>query len=346
MPVSSGSNLAASPLLTALSHAGGCGRKLAAIELVEMLTTLPTQLDARLLVDASSRDDAAVIDLDRQLALVFSVDFFTPLVDDPRDFGRIAAANALSDIYAMGATPLAALNIVGFPSRTLGDIVLAEILRGGAEVVVQAGAFIAGGHTINDDEPKYGLAVIGLVDPGHMTTNAAGQPGDELFLSKPLGTGAIVTARRHGHLDDELLASAVETMVQLNERAASDALQAGVRAMTDITGYGLLGHLHNLCESSGLAAQLEAEKVPVLAGVQPLLEDEIGISSGTRGNLEWAAGFAEIDESVEPWRARLLADATTSGGLLAAVPQGLVSVLPGWRIGQLQAGKPGAIAVH
>jgi selenide,water dikinase len=346
MSVSLSPGLAASRSLTALSRAGGCGRKVAAADLLELLAGLPMQVDQRLLVGSASRDDAAVIDLGEGLGLVLSVDFFTPLVDDPFDFGRIAAANALSDIYAMGATPLAALNIVGFPLRELGGGVLREVLRGGAEIVARAGAMLAGGHTINDQEPKYGLAAIGLVDPARMTTNAAAAAGEVLVLTKPLGVGAIVTARRHGHQDDELLADAVQTMVELNDRAARQVRDAGVRAMTDITGFGLLGHLHNLCEASGLSAEVDAGRVPAISGVQPLLEDEIGVSSGTRGNLAWAASFAEIDPAIETWRVRLLADATTSGGLLAAVPAKRANALPGWRIGHLRAGPPGTITVR
>lgn len=335
-----------SPALTALSHAGGCGRKLAATELLPLLGELPVQSDPRLLVGVGARDDAAVFLLRDDLALVQTVDFFTPVVDDPYDFGRIAAANALSDVYAMGATPLTALNIVGFPLRELGREVLVEILRGGADVVARAGAVVVGGHTISDGEPKYGLAVTGVVDPARMTSNAAGRDGDLLVLSKPLGAGAIVTARKRGQRPEGLLESAVACMVELNDHAARMAVAAGVRAMTDITGFGLLGHLHNLCLASGLAGELRAASVPVLPGVQPLFDSGVGVSSGTRGNLQWAAEFAEIDVGVEPWRTRLLADATTSGGLLAAVPPGRASELAGVVVGRLCAGTPGAITVH
>jgi selenide,water dikinase len=335
-----------SPSLTALSQAGGCGRKVAAAELLPLLQGLPAQPDERLLVGAASRDDAAVYQLREDLALVQTVDFFTPLVDDPYDFGRIAATNALSDVYAMGGTPLTALNIVAFPLRDLSGEVLSEILRGGADVVAEAGAVVAGGHTINDSEPKYGLAVTGVVDPARMTTNAAGQAGDLLVLSKPLGTGAIVTARKRGHHSEELLEEAMQTMLELNDRAAAAAVAAGVRAMTDITGFGLLGHLHSLCLASGLAAEVDAASVPAIAGVEPLLESGVGVSSGTRGNLAWVADFAEIDITVQPWRTMLLADATTSGGLLAAVPPDRAGELDGAVVGRLCAGVPGAITVR
>jgi selenide, water dikinase len=340
-----GAQLVDSPALTALSHAGGCGRKLAATELLPLVQGLPAQSDPRLLVGVGTRDDAAVYLLRDDLALVQTVDFFTPLVDNPYDFGRIAAANALSDVYAMGGTPLTAMNIVAFPLRDLGGEVLAEILRGGADVVTEAGATLVGGHTINDDEPKYGLAVTGLVDPDRATTNAGGREGDVLVLSKPLGVGAIVTARKRGERSQELLDEAVETMVELNDRASRAALAAGVRAMTDITGFGLLGHLHNLALASGLAAEIHAASVPVIPGVAPLLEREIGVSSGTRGNLEWAAAFAEFGAAVEPWRRRLLADATTSGGLLVAVAPERVGELAGVAVGSLCAGEAGRIMV-
>jgi selenide, water dikinase len=346
-PLLGGPAVLGGPALTALSHAGGCGRKIAAAELLPLVAGLPLQLDERLLVGSVGCDDAAVFQVREDLALVQSVDFFTPLVDDPYDFGRIAAANALSDVYAMGGTPLTALNVVAFPLERLGGGVLREILSGGAEVVANAGAIVVGGHTINDEEPKYGLAVTGVVSPASMTTNAAGRDGDELVLSKPLGVGAIVTARKRGHGSDELLEEAVQRMVALNDRARDAALDAGVRAMTDVTGFGLLGHLHNLCLASGLAAEVHAARVPAIAGVQPLLEGDAGVSSGTRGNLEWAAGFADVDAGVEPWRERLLADATTSGGLLAAVPAGIpAGQAVGTRIGRLCAGAPGAIAVR
>lgn len=339
-------NVIDSPALTALSHAGGCGRKVAADELLPLLQGLPAQRDPRLLVGAGACDDAAVFLLRDDLALVQTVDFFTPLVDDPYDFGRIAAANALSDVYAMGAAPLTAMNIVGFPLRDLGREVLGEIVRGGADVVADAGAVVVGGHTINDDEPKYGLAVTGVVDPARMTTNAAGREGEVLVLSKPLGAGAIVTARKRGERSQDLLEEAVRVMVELNDRAAQAALAAGVRAMTDVTGFGLLGHLHNLALASGVAAEVDAAAVPAIAGVAPLLDSGIGVSSGTRGNLEWTAGFAHVDAAVEPWRIPLLADATTSGGLLAAVPAERVGELTGVVVGRLCAGQPGAIAVR
>jgi selenide,water dikinase len=334
------------PSLVDLASGAGCGCKLAAADLLPIVRGLPRTADARLLVGSATGDDAAVFHVSEGLALVQTVDFFTPIVDDPYDFGRIAAANALSDVYAMGGTPLTAMNIVAFPLEELGGDLLREILLGGLDVVNGAGAVMVGGHSIKDAEPKYGLAVTGVVDPAAMTTNAAGRPGDALVLTKPLGVGAIVTAAKRGCAPASLLRSAVEVMVELNDRAAAAALRAGVWAMTDVTGFGLLGHLHNLCRESGLAASIDAAAVPAIAGVEAVLDGEEGVSGGSRRNAEWAAGFAEIDPAVALWRARLLTDATTSGGLLAAVSPGRAHELPGSVIGRLQSGAAGRITVR
>jgi selenide,water dikinase len=333
------------PSLTSLSSGAGCGCKLAAADLLPIVRELPATLDERLLVGSSTGDDAAVFRLSEDIALVQTLDFFTPLVDDPYDFGRIAAANALSDVYAMGGRPLTAMNVVAFPLEELGGEILREILRGGLDVVSSSGAVLVGGHSIKDAEPKYGLSVTGIVDPSKMTTNAAGRAGDALVLTKPLGVGAIVTARKRERASDELLARAVEVMVALNDRASTAALAAGVRAMTDVTGFGLLGHLHHLCRESGLAAELDAESVPAIAGAEVLLADESGVSGGSRRNEEWAEGFATISARVEPWRARLLIDATTSGGLLAAIDAKAAGLLPGNVIGRLCDGPAGSISV-
>lgn len=331
--------------LTSLSSGAGCGCKLAAADMLPIVRDLPTSLDERLLVGSSTGDDAAVFRVGEDLALVQTIDFFTPLVDDPYDFGRIAAANALSDVYAMGGQPITAMNVVAFPLEELGGGVLREILRGGLDVVAEAGAVLVGGHSIKDAEPKYGMSVTGVVDPSRMTTNAAGRAGDVLVLTKPLGVGSIVTARKRGQASDDLLARAVEVMVTLNEHAATAALAAGVRAMTDVTGFGLLGHLHNLCRESGLAAELDAESVPAIPGVQALLADESGVSGGSQRNAEWAEDFATIGARVQPWRTRLLTDATTSGGLLAAVNAQSAARLPGSVIGRLCEGLAGTISV-
>jgi len=332
--------------LTALASGAGCGCKLPAADLLPIVRDLPSATDERVLVGSATSDDAAVVRVSENLALVQTVDFFTPLVDDPYDFGRIAAANALSDIYAMGGTPITALNIVAFPLEQLGGAVLREILRGGLDVVGRAGAVIVGGHSIKDAEPKYGLAVTGLVDPAAMMTNAAGRAGDALVLTKPLGVGAIVTARKKGEAADKLLDAAVNVMTTLNGEAANAARHAGARAMTDVTGFGLLGHLHHLCRESGLSAEVHAASVPAIAGVEVLLENESGVSGGSRRNAEWAAEFASIEPTVAPWRARLMSDATTSGGLLVAVSADEAEQVPGPVIGHLRAGHAGKITVR
>jgi selenide,water dikinase len=220
------------------------------------------------------------------------------------------------------------------------------VLRGGAEIVSQAGAVLAGGHSIEDPEPKYGLAVTGVADPRSIITNAGGREGDVLVLTKPLGSGAVVTARKHGRCDDTLLQAAIATMAELNDRAAAAALEAGAHAMTDVTGYGLIGHLHHLCRESGLAAELDACAVPSLPQARPLLEDEAAVSGGTRRNAAWAAGFCSFAASVPRWQRRLLCDATTSGGLLVASEPRAAARLPGGVVGRLVAGTAGTISVR
>jgi len=344
--VTESSRPGAVPSLTALASGAGCGCKLAAPDLLPIVHDLPTAADRRLLVGSATSDDAAVFQLREDLALVHTVDFFTPPVDDPHAFGQIAAANALSDIYAMGGKPLTALNIVAFPLEQLGGQVLREILRGGLDIVERAGAIIVGGHSIRDAEPKYGLALTGVVDPAVMTTNAAGQAGDILVLTKPLGAGAIITARQRGHASAALEQAAVKVMTTLNATASEAAVRAGVRAMTDVTGFGLLGHLHHLCRESRLAAELDAKSVPAIDGVEPLFTDLNGVSGGSRRNAEWATEFASVEASVEPWRERLLTDATTSGGLLVAVHPDRAATVPGTVIGHLHVGEPGQIKVR
>jgi selenide,water dikinase len=333
--------------LTSLSHGAGCGCKLPAAALLPIIRELPNAADPALLVGSDTADDAAVYRLRDDLALVQTVDFFTPIVDDPYDFGRIAAANALSDVYAMGARPLLALNLVAFPLERLGGDVLREVLRGGMDVVAAAGAAVAGGHSIDDAEPKYGLAVTGTVHPDELLTNAGGRAGDALVLTKPLGVGAIVTARKRRARDDSLLARAVETMVALNESAAEAARAAGAHGLTDVTGFGLLGHLHGLARASGLAAELEADAVPAIAGVEPLLTAGNGaVSGGSARNAAYADSFTDVDPGVADWRRRLLADATTSGGLLVALPADRAAEVPGAIVGRLVDGPAGRVRVR
>ena len=331
--------------LTSLAHGAGCGCKLPAAALLPIVRGLPQRADERLLVGSSTADDAAVFRLTDDIALVLTIDFFTPIVDDPYDFGRIAAANALSDVYAMGGRPIAAMNVVAFPLEQLGPGVLGQIMRGGADVAAAAGISIVGGHSIDDREPKYGLAVTGIVDPGAVISNAGAHVGDALVLTKPLGVGAVTTARKRGHRDDGLLARAVATMVALNDDASAAARAAGAHAMTDVTGFGLLGHLHSLARSSGVAAVIDAAAVPALDGALELLGDGDGdgdgLSGGSRRNRDYAETFTTWANGVPEPRRRLLCDAMTSGGLLAAVPESMDGAV----IGRLVAGEPGTIRV-
>jgi selenide, water dikinase len=335
------------PSLTSLASGAGCGCKLPAADVLGLLDRIDggAAADERLLVGFATSDDAAVYRISEELALVQTVDFFTPPVDDPYDFGRIAAANALSDVYAMGGTPMSALNVLAFPLAVLGPGVLGRVLEGGAAIAREARTAIVGGHSIEDPEPKYGLAVTGVVDPRRMVTNAGGANGDALVLTKPLGVGAVMAARKHGRRDARLLESAIETMVALNARAAREAVDAGAHAMTDVTGFGLLGHLHHLCRESGLAAELDAQAVPHLDGVAALLEDGSGLSGGSRRNADWAASFARLHPSIPLWRRRLLADPATSGGLLVALAPERAGELEGTLVGRLLEGAPGTIDV-
>lgn len=271
-------------------------------------------------------DDAAVYRLTDQLALVQTVDYFTPIVDDPYDFGAIAAANSLSDVYAMGGRPLTALNIVGFPSRTLPLKILARILLGGAEKCREAGCTVVGGHTIDDEEPKFGLAVTGLIEPGKAITNAAARPGDVLVLTKPLGTGIVATAIKRELADVATVRVATRTMATLNAAASEAALAVGVNACTDVTGFGLLGHLAGMCRGSRVGAVLSAGAAPVLPGVFDLIRKG-SVPGGTRRNLENVARRVRWARNVPEELRLLLADAQTSGGLLLSVPAGRAAAL-------------------
>src|SRR4051812_7466986 len=260
--------------LTSLSHGAGCGCKLPAAALRTVVAGLARPTDPRVLVAADTADDAGVVQLTDELAIVQTADFFTPIVDDPYWFGRIAATNALSDIYAMGGTPVSALNLVAYPLEALGPDVLREILRGGGDAVAAAGASIVGGHSIDDPEPKYGMAVTGVVHPAEVLTNAGGRAGDALVLTKPLGAGAVATAIKRGLATPELVERAIAVMTTLNDRAAEQARAGGAHALTDVTGFGLLGHLHELAAASGVAAEIDAGAVPAIDGALALLEGD------------------------------------------------------------------------
>jgi selenide,water dikinase len=330
--------------LTSLSHGAGCACKIPAAELHPLLGELARSDDPAVLVGTETADDAAVYRLSDDLALVSSVDFFTPIVDDAYDFGRIAAANALSDLYAMGATPITALNLVAWSLESLGGDALREVLRGGAEMASAAGAAVVGGHSIDDPEPKYGMAVTGTVHPERLVRNSTGRPDHDLFLTKPLGGGVASTAAKRGIAPAELVLAATEVMTTLNREASQGALAAGASAMTDVTGFGLLGHLHELTLASGVAAEVDAAAVPAIDGVLELLRsDEPPIAGGSRRNRDWVAPAVEFADAVPEEVRWLVCDAMTSGGLLVAAPPG--SGAPGARIGRLVAGEPGRMAV-
>ena len=332
--------------LTSLSHGAGCACKVPAALLAPIVAALPASSDPNLLVGTQTSDDAGVYRLRDDLALVQTVDFFTPIVDDPYDFGRIAATNALSDVYAMGGRPVSALNLVAWSVADLGSELLGEVLRGGADVAQDAGVAIVGGHTIDDPEPKYGMAVTGVIDPADVITNARGRAGDALVLTKPVGAGAVTTSLKKDLASDEVLAAAVEVMTTLNVDAAAAARAAGVRAMTDVTGFGLLGHLHELALASGVSAVVDAAAVPAIPGALELLEDDRAVAGGSRNNRRYAEEFALFDASVDEVYRRLVTDAMTSGGLLVAIEPARAGEVPGAVVGRLVEGEPGTISVH
>jgi len=274
----------------------------------------------------NTADDAAVYQLTPELALAQTVDFLTPLVDDPYQYGQIAATNAISDIYAMGATPLLALNIVAFPTSALPMAVLGEILRGGADTARAAGVRVIGGHSIDDNEPKYGMAVTGLVHPDRILRNSTARPGDRLFLTKPLGMGIISTAIKRDRASPALIERAVAVMTTLNQGAARAALDAGVHASTDVTGFGLLGHLHEMTAGSGVGAHIVYRQVPILDEVLGLARQGV-VPGGSKRNLAYAESFTTFDPALDDTRRFILADAQTSGGLLLAVPPHAADVL-------------------
>ncbi len=262
-------------------------------------------------------DDAAVYRLNDHIALIMTVDFFPPIVDDPFQFGEIAAANSLSDVYAMGGTPLLAMNIVGFPV-TLDKDILGEVLKGGYSKAAEAECLIVGGHTVDDPEPKYGLSVVGTVEPGKQISNAAARPGDVLVLTKPLGTGIITTAGKQGVCPPQVLQGAVATMSALNRDGANAMVKVGVHSATDVTGFGLMGHLQSMVRGSRVGAEIQLGKVPVLPGVWELLEQGVA-PGGTHRNLQSVAGSARWHPDLSEQEQLLLCDAQTSGGLLIAV---------------------------
>jgi selenide,water dikinase len=337
--------------LTSFSHGAGCACKLGPAELAQVLGHLPPVTDPRVLVDAGTRDDAAVVRLGPDRALVATTDFFTPIVDDAGSWGAIAAANALSDLYAMGATPTVALSLVGWPRVALPFDLLGEVLRGAAEIAAEAACPIVGGHSIDAPEPFFGLAALGEAHPDRLLTLGGARPGDALLLTKPLGTGILTTAHKRGTIaaDGPELAAAIASMRALNAAASRAALAHGVRAATDVTGFGLLGHLNNLLRGSGVAAEVEAAALPRLPGAAELAAAGM-IPGGSKRNREAAQAFTEWSDSVDEATRWITADAQTSGGLLLAVPaaalDAIVAELGAAVIGRVTSGAAGRIHVR
>lgn len=339
--------------LTAFSHGAGCACKLGIADLTQVLRHLPGIDDARVLVDAATRDDAAVFRIAPDRALIATVDFFTPIVDDAASWGAIAAANAISDVYAMGGTPLFALNLVGWPRGKLPFELLGEVVVGGAEVAKRAGCFVVGGHSIDSLEPHYGMAVIGEAHPDRLLTNAGARPGDILVLTKPLGTGILTTARKRDRIAADDLTGAIASMTALNDGAMRAALAASAHAATDITGFGLLGHLDHMVRASGVAAEIEFDELPLLAGALELAGQGV-TPGGTERNLAAATGTTFAPE-LSPAERLLCADAQTSGGLLIAVAPERADflvqtlkqegTLAAARIGRMTGGPAGTIQV-
>ena len=298
--------------LTSYAHGGGCACKIPPGELEEVVRGLVGMADPALLVGLDDGDDAAVVQIDERTAVVATADFFTPVVDDAYDWGRIAAANALSDVYAMGGRPVVAVNLVGWPRDVLPKSLLADVLRGGLDVAREAGCHVAGGHSIDDPEPKYGMAVTGIVDPQRLLRNDSAAAGIPISLTKPLGLG--VLNNRHKSTG-EVFPQAIATMVALNRTACEAALAAGIVAATDVTGFGLLGHLFKMARASGVTAVVDAAAVPYLDGARDALRDGY-VSGGTHRNLEWV--HPHLTSAVSQEELLLLADAQTSGGLLVA----------------------------
>jgi selenide,water dikinase len=315
--------------LTGYAHGGGCACKIPPGELEQAVAGLTGQVGDDIIVGLDDGDDAAAVRIRDDLAVLSTADFFTPVVDDPYDWGRIAAANALSDIYAMGGNPVVAINLVGWPREVLPMELMTEVLRGGLDVGAQAACPVIGGHTIDDPEPKYGMAVTGVAEPGRLLRNDAAEPGLPITLTKPIGVGLLNNRHKQtGEVFDE----AIALMTTLNRDASTAAVAAGARAATDVTGFGLLGHLHKLCRASGVGAVLERGAVPAVGGALEALRDGF-VSGGTRRNLDWVRPHLTVDSGVSEDDLLFLADAQTSGGLL------VVGEIPGCPvIGETVAG--------
>ena len=307
-----------------------------------------------LLVGNDTGDDAAVYRLDDNTAIIVTVDFFTPITDDPYEFGLVSAANSLSDVYAMGGKPLVALNVVGFPAELAVEM-LGDVLKGGYDKAKEANCLIVGGHTIDDAEPKYGLSVVGLIEPGKEVSNANAQPGDVLVLTKPIGTGIVTTGVKQGITPDAILKQAVDTMAELNKGAAEAMMRVGVNSCTDITGFGLMGHLRGMVKGSGTGAVIRVADVPVLPGVWDLLEKGT-VPGGTFRNMSSVAEAMDWDDNLSEEQRLLMCDAQTSGGLLISVTKDRLDQLLSELavsgvetkavVGEITAENPGRIRVN
>lgn len=340
--------------LTKMAKRAGCAAKHPPGYLFPLLSGFPAITDPNVLVGSNTADDAAVYRISADTALVLTTDFFTPIVDDPYDFGAVAAANAISDIYAMGGRPLTALNIVGFPDNTLEPSVLVEILRGGYDKARDAGIDLVGGHTIKTDEPIYGLAVTGTIHPDRIISNAGAQIGDVLVLSKPIGIGIITTAAKQELDSQAAIREAINLMTHLNRGACEAMCQVGVHAATDITGFGLLGHLRNIVKASGCQAEISLAKVPVIPAAWDYVKAGIA-PGGTHANWRFLNDWVDYAEGIEKTAQLVLCDAQTSGGLLMAVAPDkaseLIEALQQYGtpcaaiVGQIVAGEAGHIQI-
>lgn len=343
--------------LTSLVKAGGCGSKLGPLDLRLVLQDLPRTQNPNLIFGTGLGDDAGVYKISESLALVQTVDFFTPIVDDPFDFGAIATANALSDCYALGATPITGLNIVAF-SCEVGHSVLAEILRGGAEKMAEAGAVIVGGHSVKDAEPKFGVAITGLVDPAKMITNDKAKVGDVIVMTKKIGTGIVTNIWKKREtiksgISEAVLKEAIMSMKTLNATASRIMLQVGVHACTDVTGFGLLTHAHNIAEASRVAMEISYSKVPLLDGIEQFWDT--GTKGGGERNRSWIKPHVELSSEVGDEEFAILTDPQTSGPLLICLPaekgESFVEALKGAGvksaavIGRVSEGNAGTVRV-
>jgi len=341
--------------LTKFAHCAGCAAKLNAKVLADVLSKIPLEANPNLLVGIETADDAGVYRITDDVAIVQTTDFFPPIVDDPYTFGAIAAANALSDVYAMGGTPITGLNLVGFPTKTFALTVLEAILRGGIDKLHEAGAVVVGGHSIEDQELKYGLAVTGLVHPERIVTNAGAREGDRLVLTKPLGIGLITTAAKMENVSAETFSSAVASMTMLNRAASEAMLEVGVHACTDVTGFGLVGHAWEMAKASKVGMTIHASAVPYFEEAASLAEEGF-LAGGSVSNIKYFSQFTSVDDAVEQRVRDVLFDAQTSGGLLISVPPDRADALlrtlkakgveHATAVGEVTADHPGRIALR